>query len=507
MRYLTLKSLEAALVSLWGTADHMIKIWFVLKQMGLKPGGPPVEITTTSPTNALKTLFSFGDPDGRFYVPFAHRPRFALMQSDASRSIIQTNIRRWQASGSVVQTDPTDYLDISEGENSSLLVKAGRSYPLGLGYGYNGFARGPDLRVSIPEIAFAVWYARQTPIPDKEEPGSFLRDHLRTGLSLTPPEEEAVFGEDESLPLSFQNAPISVAGLNELVKTFIEQPDQYEAQTVAESYDQYATRIRTMVSRTESPSWLRTDPEELVERLLAAGCPALLLYGAPRTGKTRAIDRYCPRTEAKRETIQIHDGWGYDELMISLRPTEEGTWKWLPGVLRRAIDNGKTFIVLEEINRTNFTQALGEAFSLIEPTYRGTENAVRLRDGSTFSIPADTIIVATMNTVDKSTEDVDDALLGRLTAVEFYPRVESLAQMLSEKDFDKHAQRRILELFSTILKYYPLGHGYFADLMPAGDPIDYYVSRVRPVLQSYLQRYRDTDLLNIDNKVDELFAS
>ena len=65
---------------------------------------------------------------------------------------------------------------------------------------------------------------------------------------------------------------------------------------------------------------------------------------------------------------------------------------------KREIPRAASARVLEEINRTNFTQALGEAFSLLEQAYRGADKAITLRDGTAFFIPADTTIVATMNT-------------------------------------------------------------------------------------------------------------
>ena len=68
------RPLRSALGQLWGTADHMLKIWFVLKEMGLGVGRPPVRVTTASPTAALSRLFSFGADDGSFFVPFrSHR--------------------------------------------------------------------------------------------------------------------------------------------------------------------------------------------------------------------------------------------------------------------------------------------------------------------------------------------------------------------------------------------------------------------------------------------------
>jgi len=239
--------------------------------------------------------------------------------------------------------------------------------------------------------------------------------------------------------------------------------------------------------------------------LITTGSKAILLLGPPRTGKTRAVDAVVTRSDEDRVTIQIHDGWGYDELMVSFRPNERGEWNWTRGALLEAIREKKKFVILEEINRTQATQALGEVFSLLEEKYRGEANAIKLRNGDLFFIPEDTTIIATMNTLDKSTEDLDDALLGRFACVEYPPRVEDLITILRTQGLDDEVVNNLSELFASIQQYYPLGHGYFADLKPDVNVIDYYRARVRPVLQSHLKGYRDEDLANIDEKVDQLF--
>src|SRR4051812_10341681 len=111
MPYVSGSSLAEALERLKGTAEHMLNNWFTLKQMGMTESNP-VRVNTASPADALNRLFSFGHPDGLFYFPFAHTARYMTAKSHASRSIIQTNIKRWQASGSVVGADPTNYLQI-----------------------------------------------------------------------------------------------------------------------------------------------------------------------------------------------------------------------------------------------------------------------------------------------------------------------------------------------------------------------------------------------------------
>ena len=216
--FVTSETLRSAIGQLWGTADHMLKIWFVLKEMGLGVGQPPVRVTTASPTDALSRLFLFGADDGSFFVPFAHTDRFATMKLDAARSIVQTNVKRWQDSGSVVGTDPTGYLDFLESQNGELLVRPGRNYPVGLGWGRNGFARAADTRVSVPAIAFAVWYGRVTDVPG-DDAGDSLLSMMNTGLNLTSAELEAIF-VDMAMPVEVQARPLSQTELHDIVTEF-----------------------------------------------------------------------------------------------------------------------------------------------------------------------------------------------------------------------------------------------------------------------------------------------
>ena len=115
--YFTEQTIKNAVRDMRGAADHMLKIWFVLKSMGLTKS-ESVAIDTSNSTPHLQRLFKSGNSDGSFFVPFAHTERFAKMKSDASRSIIQTNIQRWASSGSVVTVDPTGFLSFDDGSVS-----------------------------------------------------------------------------------------------------------------------------------------------------------------------------------------------------------------------------------------------------------------------------------------------------------------------------------------------------------------------------------------------------
>lgn len=264
-----------------------------------------------------------------------------------------------------------------------------------------------------------------------------------------------------------------------------------------------------MVSGLNLPAWMRTSPGDEVRELLAAGANAILLYGPPRTGKTRLIDSIVARDAADRCTIQIHDGWGYDHLIEGFKPDKDGKWDWSDGPLKTAVEAGKKCIVLEEINRTAISQALGEVFSLIEDAYRGEDNGITLRSGKKFFVPKDVVFFMTMNTIDKSTEDVDDALMGRVAAVELPPRPEDLSQMLTANEVPESTRERLAQLFAEIQNVYPLGHGYFAGLsgtVNGANVIRYYKARVRPVLLNFLGDLKRQELAKVDNLIDEMFG-
>jgi 5-methylcytosine-specific restriction enzyme B len=503
--YIDSDTLTRALRSLYGTADHFLKIWFVLKHMGLATAQKPVLIDTGNPTSSLKRLFSFGDSEGKFYVPFAHSSRYLTMKGDAARSIIQTNIQRWHSSQSVVTCDPTNYLEIKDSPDGKLLVGTSRNYPIGLGFGKNGFALSDNQRVTIPAIAFAVWYGQQTPVPISEEASQYLLNQMRSDLHIDDVEYHCIFIENP-FTISTAKKPLSDAEVFKICTDFINSPTAYQTIVINENFQEHSSRVKSMTSLDDRPTWLRYSPEKMLTDLIQSEARAILLYGAPRTGKTRAIDVLFPRTNQERETIQIHDGWSYEHLIQGLQPDEKGSFSWKSGSLKTAIEKGKKVIVLEEINRTLISQSLGEVFSLIEEAYRGEENAITLRNGEKFFIPKETIFLMTMNTVDRSTEDVDDALLGRFSAVEFMPRVEDLNSMLTTHKIPEVTARNLREFYAAILEVYPLGHGYFAQFKENTEPLLYYITRIRPVLANHLEGLRPDGLAQIDNTADNLFG-
>ena len=497
--YISNQTIKQAIHNTRGTANHLLKIWFVLKYMGLDDH-TEVKIDTANSTPALKRLFGCGAPDGSFYVPFSHTSRFAFMKSDASRSIIQTTLQRWASSGSVVTCDPSSFLQIGTDSDGKLCVRTGRQYPLGLGHGKNGFALADEQRVNISAESFAVWLFAQEDIGAKSI-DDLVGDMIHL-LHLSSAEFKTIFVRTH-VEMQTQASPITNNDLYDICKHAFDTEPTIEE--IIEPTDNYIRRIKNMVTISERPSWMQTAPENQLKALIENGENAILLYGPPRTGKTRAIDNIVNRTDAQRVSVQLHEGWGYENLVLGMFPTETaGTFEWRKGAVLHAIESGKKYIVLEEINRTNISQALGELFSLIEPAYRGESNAITLPNGESVFIPEDTVIFMTMNTIDASTEDVDDDLIGRVASVYFPPRIEDLDSILISRAIETETSEKIKEVFNNIQASYPLGHGYFANYH-GGDFRQYYLARIRPVLANHFDSYKPEVLLQIDNAVDALF--
>lgn len=505
MAYFAEETIEEAVRHLHASAGHMLKLWLVLKRMGLSSGGAAVEIDTSNSTDALKELFGSGSSDGSYFVPFAHSQRFKEMKHDAARSIIQTNIRRWASSDSVVGCNPTRFLSIDESPSGRLLVKCSDNYPMGLGFGGDGFAIADDQVVRIPWKSWVIWYLRQRDLGNEENAFERAEKIVTDELHISSTEKQLLF-VDDLIELKFQTTKISEQKLWRICQSAlgITSNDSFiEIETT--DFSKYSRKVRAMVPNLGQPMWLRPNPSKDLKSTLERGEVAILLYGPPRTGKTKLIDDLIARDDASRTTIQLHDGWSYDQLVQGILPTADGGWEWQNGPLLEAIKNGKKYIVLEEANRTSLVQALGEIFSLLELRYRGRENAITLRNGEKLWIEPDVVIILTANTIDKSTEDLDDALIGRLSAIECPPSSSDLSAMLSSKGLEGEHLQHLVEIFTAIQEIYPLGHGYFADVNSNSTSAairDIYKTRIRPVIFNYLGSVGANALDPIDVLVD-----
>lgn len=183
----------------------------------------------------------------------------------------------------------------------------------------------------------------------------------------------------------------------------------------------------------------------------------VILAGPPGTGKTYWAERgaleLAARSwfgvaheqlgdEARRQLTELgpgglgavevccfHPSFGYEDFVEGLRPQvhqgqlvferRDGLFKRL---CRRALLNPgrQFFLLIDEINRGDVPRILGDLLSVIEVDRRGQPVTLPL-SGERLAVPPNVLVVATMNTADRSTTPLDSALRRRFAVIELPP--------------------------------------------------------------------------------------
>ena len=238
--------------------------------------------------------------------------------------------------------------------------------------------------------------------------------------------------------------------------------------------------------------------------------------------RINAIRQGPPATNLPQDFIRwvtFHQSYAYEDFVEGLRPiTGQGdnsvlTFEMKPGVFRslcaRAKDdpNNKYVLVIDEINRGNIAKIFGELMTLIEYDKRGVLTIELPYSKEDFSVPANLMIIGTMNTADRSIALLDVALRRRFAFLEILPEPKLLDQVnitLAEEDvlnigvLLRNLNQRIVELRGDD---YQVGHSYFlplkakvndADKLACLDDIWNY--QILPLLKEYF--YSQGDILH-----------
>ena len=164
----------------------------------------------------------------------------------------------------------------------------------------------------------------------------------------------------------------------------------------------------------------------------------IVFYGPPGTGKTRRakisavkiIEKVTEednksneiedlkkfkeyRDEGRIQIVQFHPGYSYNDFIESIDITEKN---YVQGIFKEfaqtAQDNKskKYVLIIDEINRANVSEVLGELLYGIE--YREEKITIGISNDS-FFVPDNLYIIGTMNTADRSLQTLDYAVRRR----------------------------------------------------------------------------------------------
>lgn len=229
-------------------------------------------------------------------------------------------------------------------------------------------------------------------------------------------------------------------------------------------------------STHEEPAFEPLPPEDptLVEvkAAIEMGFAGVILSGPPGTGKSWYAKRIAQTMSGNPDNvriIQFHASYQYEDFMEGFMPKDGGGFELHKKVFPLLCDDAaelpdETFVlVIDEISRCDVARVFGEALTYIEVDKRGLQCTTA--SGSVLVVPANLIILATMNPWDKGVDEMDVALERRFAQIDMPPSVAALRKILDGKGADEDFVNAVATFFEGVLKIddeaVHLGHAYF----------------------------------------------
>lgn len=160
-----------------------------------------------------------------------------------------------------------------------------------------------------------------------------------------------------------------------------------------------------------------------IERALANG-NHVLLFGPPGTGKTKLARQVCEDTVGNDyELVTASADWSTFDTVGGYQTTSQNTLEFEPGIVLDRFQDGtdgsptNEWLIIDELNRADIDKAFGSLFSALTgesvtlPFDGPNEEPIQILDASQtdmevdsnrFYIPEDWQMIATMNTLDKT---------------------------------------------------------------------------------------------------------
>ena len=249
----------------------------------------------------------------------------------------------------------------------------------------------------------------------------------------------------------------------------------------------------------------QNDEQEKITNLLE-NRKYLVLQGAPGTGKTRMAKKIAEENKGIIFFTQFHAETTYSDFIYGIMPktskTDHLEYELKEGIFVQAIREAqkeknkdkKVYLIIDEINRANLSNVLGEAFYLFEPNMKDSAVKILVSPGDETreklelsKLPDNLRVIATMNTADRSLAIVDFALRRRFAWYTMNPHelpgtLEN-GNIFCKKEFNDIS--KIFEKYATDeeLNLQP-GHAYF--IVGKKEDID---NRLRYELMPLIKEY------------------
>lgn len=208
--------------------------------------------------------------------------------------------------------------------------------------------------------------------------------------------------------------------------------------------------------------------------------------------------------------VTFHQSYSYENFIEGIRPEYIETTKSIDyspkdGVFKSLCDRASMHkekpyaIFIDEINRGNISEIFGELISLIEIDKRegetGALSVVLPYSKTSFSVPSNINVYGTMNTADRSIDQIDIALRRRFKFKPMLPSAKIIINELGLQGIDAHDIGGIdlIRLFNTLNarieilldSQHLLGHALFIGCKTIDDISNVIKNSVVPLLEEY----------------------
>lgn len=243
----------------------------------------------------------------------------------------------------------------------------------------------------------------------------------------------------------------------------------------------------------------------------------LILQGPPGTGKTWLAQRLAKAligqknvTDQQLRIVQFHPALSYEDFVRGYRPGGDGRLTLTDGLFLQVVQAAiaqpdvEHVLIIEEINRGNPAQVLGEMLTLLEGSKRSRADAMELAysksHGEKVYVPENLYVIGTMNVADRSLALVDLALRRRFAFVNLSPSLNSAwHQWCRDKGMDgatiANIQTRMDALNGEIVAdralgpQFRIGHSYVTPYEPVANAQAWFEnvvhSEIGPLLHEY----------------------
>lgn len=234
---------------------------------------------------------------------------------------------------------------------------------------------------------------------------------------------------------------------------------EVEEYTDTDSTDEVKEHKGLQVSDIQWPSGL--ELKNIIK--LLSFKKSILLQGPPGTGKTKMAEAIGSEFLGNQYDsshfveIQFSAEYSYSDFMDGLHPDEKGQWKLEDGTfmklckLANNYPNEKFILFIDEINRANTEQVIGEMLNLMEKR----DFPIITKNGSKLTMPNNLYVIATMNTIDRGAGELDMATISRFAEIDIVPakvRVDDILKNSRDIDNSDSNYTELKDKLDSVIK-------------------------------------------------------